>query len=208
MRVLVGCEESGIVREAFRKLGHEAYSNDLVPARDNSAYHLQMDVNAAVESGPWDIIILFPPCTAMAVSGNSTYAKGKAKYKERLEAYVWTAKLWSTAKATAKYGVALENPIGLPPYKMAGGLAQYIHPYMFGHMEQKKTMIIRWGLPKLIATKDVYADMMMLQKRQRERVHYMSPGPNRARDRSATFSGIADAMATQWGNRDKLKWTY
>jgi len=198
MRVLVGCEESGVVRDAFAARGHDAWSNDLIPAR-NGGKHLQKDVMMAiVEDGPWDIIILHPECTKIAVSGNSTYGRGMPKHAERQIAIDWTIALFDLACSNASIGVCLENPVGvLPKGIMPGPL--YIHPWQFGHLEQKKTGLWLYSLPPLKPTNNVYESMMKLPKNKRERLHYMPPGPNRKRDRSETFKGIAEAMAAQWG---------
>ena len=199
MRVLVGCEYSGKVREAFRARGHEAWSCDLLPADDGSEFHMQGDVIEAIKSGPWDIIIMHPPCTALTVAGNSTYGEGQPKYDQRVEAVRWTVGLWELACSVARVGVCMENPVGVLP--RLGGLkpAQYVQPYMFGHMEQKKTGLWLHNLPPLVETDNVYAAMMGLPKRERERLHYLPPSADRWKIRSETYQGIADAMATTWG---------
>jgi len=201
MRVLVGCEESGIVRDAFAALGHDAWSNDLIPAR-NGGKHLQMCVKEAIrQPSGWDIIILHPPCTALAVSGNSTYGNGMPKNAERFAAIEWTKHLWVLANQHATVGVALENPVGVL-FPHLNGYLQYIQPYQFGHMEQKKTGIMTSGLlPCLRPTNNVYNEMMQLPKNVRERLHYLPPSPDRAKIRSTTYQGIAEAMAKQWGNK-------
>ena len=198
MRVLIGCEESGKVRRAFRARGHEAFSNDLVPARDRSPYHLQIDVGAAIAMGDWDIIILHLPCTALTVAGNATYGRGMPKHYERPKAQAWSARVWNLAKATARIGCALENPVSV--IWAVTGKPDYIQPHQFGHMEQKKTGILVHGLPRLVPTNDVYAEMMKLPKNQRERLHYLPPSKDRSMLRSETYQGIAEAMADQWGN--------
>lgn len=199
MRVLIGCEESGVVRRAFEALGHDAWSNDLIPARDNSKKHLQKDVKKAiVEDGPWDIIILHPDCTKLAVSGNSTYAPKGIESLVRTQAKKWTHDLFKLACSKAKMGVCLENPVGILGI-MCGIKPVYIHPWQFGHLEQKKTGLWLYRLSPLKETNNVFDAMMKLPKCQREKNHYMSPGPNRKRDRSKTYSGIAEAFADQWG---------
>jgi len=123
----------------------------------------------------------------MSVSGNKWYGKDMPKHNARLEAVQWTLKLWRLAVCKGKR-VTLENPASVifPVLKQEPGVTvQYIQPYQFGHMEQKKTG---------------YEEMMKLPKNVRERLHYMPPGPNRKRDRSVTYQGIADAFADQWGN--------
>lgn len=199
MRALIACEESGVVRDAFLALGHEAYSNDLQATR-NGGPHLQMDCALAIANhGPWDIIIFHPECTAMAVCGNSTYGRGKPRNPERLEAIRWTAAMWKLVKDNARVGGCMENPQSVL-WSHIAEKPQWIQPNMFGHPEQKKTGLALHGLPRLRATKDVLLEMQLLPRHQRERIHYMSPGPNRKRDRSVTFPGVADAMAAQWGS--------
>lgn len=199
MRVLVGCEESGKVRDAFIARGHDAVSCDLIPSRKTGS-HLQKCVKLAiVEDGPWDVIILHPDCTKLAVSGNSTYGKGMIKHQERLESIEWTVDLFELASARVRIGVCLENPAGVLPRKRMPK-PQYIHPHKHGHKEQKKTGLWLYCLPPLKDTHDVTDEMVKLPKNQRERNHYMAPGPNRKRDRSETYQGIADAMAEQWGS--------
>lgn len=196
MRVLVGCEESGVVRDQFIARGHDAWSNDMIPAR-NGGPHLKMDVVQAITNhGPWDLIILHPPCTALCVSGNRTYGVGKPKHALRLASLKWTHDLWHLAVKHAPK-VIMENPVGVIWQVL--GKPQYIQPWMFGHMETKKTGLLMHGLDPLLPTNDVYDAMMKLPAKQRNRVHYMSPGPNRARDRSETYLGIAQALGAQYG---------
>lgn len=111
MRVLVGCEESGKVRNAFEKRGHDAWSNDLIAAR-NGGKHLQMCVTKAINSRSWDLIIMHPDCTALTVAGNSTYGTGLPKNAERQKAIKWTHDLFTLARNNCG-GVALENPVGV-----------------------------------------------------------------------------------------------
>ncbi len=201
MKVLVGCEESGTVTNAFRKRGHEAHSCDLLPTRGNPDWHYRQCVSEVVASQQWDLIILHPDCTAMSLAGNSTYGQGCPKHDQRLSQVDWTRALWDLAKSRSPR-VALENPASVifPPLRKAGAVVQFVQPYEYGHPEQKKTGMALHGLPKLSPTADVYADMMRLPKNRRERIHYMPPGPHRKRDRSKTYQGIADAMANQWGS--------
>ena len=198
MRVLVACEYSGTVRDAFIRRGHDATSCDLLPT-DKPGAHIQGDCIPVIKQG-WDIIIMHPPCTALTVAGNSTYGEGQPKYRQRLEAVEWTVALWNLAKSHARVGVCMENPVGVLP--RMGGIkpAQYVQPYMFGHTEQKKTGLWLDRLPPLVATNDVYEQMMLLPKRERERLHYLPPSPDRWKIRSTTYRGIADAMAAQWGS--------
>lgn len=198
MRVLVACEFSGIVREAFRARGHDAWSCDLLPCEHQiKEPHIQGDCMEAIQRG-WDIIIMHPPCTALALCGNATYGFGMAKNSLRLEALDWTERLWRSALRHAP-SVALENPKNVLASRI-GPKTQTIHPWQFGHTEQKETWLWLHGLPALFSTDDVFDEMMMLPKNKRERIHYMSPSDKRGHERSITFSGIADAMAEQWGS--------
>lgn len=175
MRVLIGCEESGKTRDAFTKLGHDAWSCDLQPSR-SKGNHLQIDVIDAIRNyAPWDIIILHPPCDYLTVSGNRWYGVGKKGYGKRLRSIEWTKKLFSVAKQYAIVGVALENPVGVLS-KELGKPQQYINPYQFGHAEQKKTCLWLHGLPELSETNNVYELMMSLPKNKRQRVWNMPPG--------------------------------
>ena len=185
MKILVACEFSGVVREAFRKRGHEAYSNDLLPADDCSPYHIQGDCRDAIASERWDLIIMHPPCTALAVSGNRWYGLGMPKHQERLEAIRWTVRLFETAKDHADK-VAMENPVGVLPMKPT----QYIQPWQFGHGETKKTGLWLHNLPPLKPTNIVEG--------REQRIWKLPPTADRWKIRSTTYQGIADAMAAQW----------
>lgn len=197
MRVLIACEYSGTVRDAFIARGHDAVSCDLLPT-DKPGPHIQGDCIAAIESKHWDLIVMHPPCTALTVAGNSTYGEGQKKYDERLASVAWTVSLWRTACKNSN-AVCMENPVGVLP--RMGGLkpAQYVQPWMFGHKEQKKTGLWLHNLPVLVGTENVYSEMMLLPKRERERLHYLPPSKDRWKIRSTTYQGIADAMASQWG---------
>ncbi len=201
MRILIGCEESGVVRRAFAARGHDAWSNDLIPTRDGSKNHLQKCVKKAiVEDGPWDIIILHFECTQMAVCANRWYAKGKPGYQARLDALDWSADLWELAKKHALVGAAFENPASTLWTRI--GTPQYIQPHNFGHKEVKKTGIKLDRLPRLVHTKEVGPPPALgtHERKSWERVWRMAKSPTRKRDRSATYQGIADAMADQWGS--------
>lgn len=191
MRVLVGCEESQVVCKAFRDAGHEAYSCDILPTRGNPDWHIQGDVMDAITRG-WDLAILHPDCTALAVSGNRWYGKGMPKHQERLDAIEWTADLWWKSIYWCNR-VALENPqsVIFPRLRTMAAEVQFIQPWEYGHGEVKKTGIARYNLPPLQPTNVVEG--------RKERVWRMAPGPNRKRDRSETYQGIADAMVLYWG---------
>lgn len=187
MRVFVGCEYSATVGLAFVKRGHEVLTCDLLPTEKPYVPHFQGDVfEGMAQRGEWDLIVLHPPCTHLAVSGNRWYAGTK----EREEAIEWTGAVWRAA-IEASPRVALENPVGAlstawrPP-------DQYIQPWQFGHPESKKTGLWLHGLSKLEPTHEK-------PEKIEERVWRMGPSPDRAKERSRFFSGIAKAMAEQWG---------
>jgi len=185
MRVLVACEFSGVVRRAFRALGHDAYSCDLLPAEDNSKHHFRCDIFEPHIWGlsGWDLMIAFPPCTHLAVSG-ARWFKGKAK--EQGDALCFVCAL---LKAPVPR-IALENPIGIISSRIRKP-DQIVQPWMFGHGETKATCLWLKNLPPL-------APMSIVEGRE-ARVHKMPPGPDRWKERSRTYEGIAKAMALQWG---------
>jgi hypothetical protein len=149
----------------------------------------------------WDLIILHPECTAMALSGNKHYAAGMPKHHKRQEAVDWTLKLWEHAKKNARM-VALENPASVifPYLRKTGATTQFIHPHHFGHPEFKATGFALHGLPELIPTDPlVVPEKGTEMYKQWEKVFRMAPGPDRATNRSRTYLGIADAISEQWG---------
>ena len=182
MRVLVACEFSGIVREAFRKQGHDAWSCDLLEAEDNSSYHIQANVLTVLSDG-WDLMIAHPPCTHLAVSGARWF---HLKEKEQAEALQFVQTLLDSNIPK----IALENPISIISSRIRKP-TQIIQPWMFGHGETKATCLWLKGLEPLKPTKIVDGRVA--------RVHFASPGPERWKERSRTLQGIADAMAVQWG---------
>jgi site-specific DNA-cytosine methylase len=185
VRVLVACEFSGVVREAFRARGHDAWSCDLLPAEDGSPWHIQDDVlNLLREpAGFDDLMIAHPPCTHLAVSGARWF---KDKQLEQAEALSFVAALML---APIKR-ICVENPISILSTRMRKP-DQIIQPWMFGHGETKATCLWLKGLPKLVPTNMVPGRV--------PRVHRMPPGPDRWKERSRTYTGIAAAMADQWG---------
>ena len=185
MKILVACELSGIVRDAFIAKGHDAMSCDLLPTEAPGPHYLG-DVFDVLDRR-WDIIILHPPCTALAVSGNRWYGTGMPKNADRHKAIEWTMDLYNTAKAMADIGVCMENPVGVLPIKPT----QYIQPWLFGHGETKKTGLWLHNLPRLKSTDIV--------KGREQRIWKMGPSAERSKLRSMTYQGIADAMANQWG---------
>jgi hypothetical protein len=201
--VLVLCECSGEVSRAFRKRGHNAYSNDIQEAdhSQDRPYHIVGDcIDVLQRNGRWDIIIMHPPCTAIAVSGNRWYGVGMPRFQERLEALSWTQELWLLAKAKADH-VALENPVGtLNTFKAVDIKPHYVQPYWFGHPESKRTGLWLHNLPRLVPINDVRETMDSLPMAEKQRIWYMSPSSERAKLRSMTYPGLAAAMADQWGS--------
>ena len=188
--ILIGCECSGVVRDAFRALGFNAYSCDLKPCEVASPYHLQMDIYDALNSRRWDMVGLHPDCTALAVSGNRWYGSAMPMHGKRLESLEWTVKLWKHAISACDH-VYLENPVGVLTHEL--GKPAYIQPWMFGHGETKKTGLWLHGLNPLQPTDIVEG--------REQRIWKMPPSDNRKTERSRTFKGIGDAMADQWGRQ-------
>ena len=191
MKILIGCEESGTVTNAFRKKGCKAFSCDLEPTRGNPDWHYQADIMEIIPLHYWDLILLHPDCTKLAVSGNRWYGSGMPRNDERVEAVKWTVKLWSLACQHSKSTV-LENPVSVI-FQFLDAPVQYIQPWQFGHGETKKTGLALRHVPPLKPTKLVCG--------REQRVWKMGPSPTRKRDRSKTFDGIASAMATQWSEQ-------
>ena len=193
MKVLVACEYSGIVREAFPSKGHNAWSCDLLPTDQPSDKHIQGDVLEIINND-WNLIIAHPPCTHLSVSGAARWAEKVADGRQQA-AIKFVEDIWN---ANCPF-IAIENPVGaLSTRSKLGKASQYIQPYEFGHAEQKKTGLWLKGLPKLIPTNVI--DVSNLPDNQRQRLHYLPPSKDRWKIRSTTFQGIADAMADQWGN--------
>jgi len=199
MDVLVGCEYSGIVRDAFLDAGHYALSCDILPTESDKGDHWHGDIFECLRNtDSWDLIILHPPCTHLCVSGNRWYGKGQEGHDKRLKAIEWTKQLYRAATQKAVH-VAIENPVGVlssewrPP-------EQYVQPWQYGIQEMKKTGLwLTPGLPLLQPTRIITPpkpddpDYLAWQ-----RVWRMPPGPNRGKERSRFFPGIAKAMAEQW----------
>lgn len=181
MKVLIACEFSGTIRDAFRKRGHNAVSCDLLPTETPGA-HYQGDVRDILDDG-WDMMIAHPPCTHLAVSGARWF---KHKQKEQEEALDFVRSLMAASIPR----IAIENPISVISSEIRKP-DQIIQPWQFGHGETKATCLWLKGLPKLIPTKIVEG--------REAKVHRMPPGPNRWKERSRTYQGIADAIAEQWG---------
>ena len=208
MNVLIGCEFSGIVRDAFLKRGHFAMSCDFLPSESPEGLHYRGNVldvlnpEFLLNNGKikWDLIIMHPGCTALCNAGNKHYAEGSPLYYERVAAARWTAILWSKCRHVCK-NVVFENPPGVLTSMAGLPLPQFVQPYEFGHMQQKRTGLYKTAsVPDLVQTNNVYREMMRLPVREREAVFYMGPSADRWKDRARTFTGIGDAFAEQWGN--------
>lgn len=197
MRVLIACEFSGRVRDAFAKLGHTAYSCDLLPSESQQRTHdrhLQMDVMEAISKhGPWDLMIAHPPCQYLAISGNRWLRGNRERQRKQVEAFefVMTLALAEIPK------IAIEQPASVVSGRWRKP-DQVIQPWQFGHPENKKTCLWLKGLPPLKPTKIVRWKMNRRQARLANRVHHAAPGPERWKERSRTLPGIAAAMAAQW----------
>lgn len=206
MRVLIACEESGVIRRAFRAKGHEAFSCDLVAARDSSEFHIQDDAIKVAYQPGWDLLIFHWPCTNVANSGAKHLYRGM-KFENgpdpirwaRMEADVAAFKALWAAPAPRKCG---EWPIIHSHAQALLGIpwTQVIQPWQFGHPEMKATCLRLQNLPPLLPTRVVGPPPRdPAERRKWARVHQMAPGPNRQRDRSETLPGIAEAMALFWG---------
>ena len=182
MRVIVGCEYSGRVRQAFRELGHDAWSCDLLPAEDGSRFHIQEDIIPLLDDG-WDLGIFHPPCTHLSVSGARWF---KDKQTEQAEALDFVRRLLDAPIPK----IALENPVSIISSKIRKP-DQIIQPYMFGEPYMKTTCLWLKGLEKLVPTNIVEGREQKCWKEP--------PGPDRWKNRSRTYQGIANAMANQWG---------
>jgi hypothetical protein len=203
MRVLIACEFSGTVRRAFTARGHDAWSCDLLPAEDGSNRHIVGDARTLLNDG-WDLLMVaHPPCTRLCNSG--------ARWLKKAPPGRTLAEMWSELETGAALfsdfwnapieRVAIENPVMHKHAKsrISGyeKYAQTIQPWQFGHGEIKRTCLWLRGLPVLTPTQIVEG--------REPRVHRMSPGPNRGKERSRFFSGIAEAMADQWDCSDDPK---
>ena len=192
MRVLVACEFSGAVRRAFRALGHDAWSCDLLPAEDGDSHHFTGDCRLHLDRG-WDLMIAHPPCTHLAVSGARWF---KGKEREQAEALDFVRELMGAPAQR----IAIENPVSIISSRIRKP-DQIIQPWQFGEREAKATCLWLKGLPLLTATdivgpppKEGHQDYGKWAK-----VHYASPGPDRWKERSRFCAGFANAMALQWG---------
>ena len=191
MKVLIACEYSGRVRDAFIRGGHDAMSCDLL-GTDTPGPHYQGDVRDVLDY-PWDLMIAHPPCTNLSVSGAAWFAK-----KRLLGAQQASASFFMMLAKADIPRIAIENPVCVMS-SLWRKPDQVIQPWMFGHAEQKATCLWLKGLPKLTPTNNVKDEMMTLPRNQRERLHFLPPSEDRWKLRSETYQGIANAMAEQWG---------
>ncbi len=197
MNVLVACEYSARVRDAFRARGHNAFSCDFEPCEGDPRWHFQQDVREVIDMG-WDLMIAHPDCTYLCRAGQRWLhapdddRPGKLKGRPRHEAMVQAVLFFQFLRESSIPLIAIENPrpnSEVTPF--IGKPGQVIQPWQFGHGETKATGLWLKGLPPLVPTNIVEG--------REARIHKMAPGPNRWKDRSRTMQGIADAMAAQWG---------
>lgn len=198
MRVLVACEFSGAVRDAFTAIGHDAMSCDLLPT-ETPGPHYRGDVFDVI-GDEWDLMVAHPPCTYLTNSGVRWLHSDPKRWQQLIEGATFFRDLLDAPIAR----IAVENPV---MHRWAAKIVgrrqtQVIQPWMFGHPETKATGLWLRGLPPLLATDDVRDEMRRLPAKERARIHHVSPSPDRWRIRSVTYAGIAQAMATQWGSLD------
>lgn len=201
MRVLVACEYSGTVRDAFRVLGHDAMSADLLPT-DVPGPHYEGDVLDLL-CEPFDLVVAHPPCTYLSNSGAPHLKTDPDRWHDmyRAAGFFWAMSQFNAPR------IAIENPIQHLAGRAAHGLGKYtqiVQPWMFGHPETKATCLWLENLPPLMPTDDVEYHMELLPKRLQQRNHWISPSPDRWKLRSTTYPGLAAAMAKQWGGLAEL----
>ena len=191
MRVLVACESSGTVRDAFIRAGHDAMSCDILPT-DSPGPHYQGDVFDVIDY-PWELMIGHPPCTHLSVSGSRHFAEKKLDGRQQAAVSFFMRLIRQSAHIPM---VAIENPVCIMSslYRKPD---QIIHPWQYGHGETKATCLWLKGLPLLQPTNIVEG--------REARIHRMPPSPDRWKERSKTFQGIADAMASQWGSPAQME---
>ena len=193
MRVLCACEESQAVTSELRRLGHEAYSCDLLPTSGaHPEWHVRADA-VEVAKLAWDMVIAFPPCTHLACSGARWFGEKRrdGRQQQAIGLFLALATLDHVPR------LAVENPVGIMS-RLYRRPDQVIQPWQFGHPETKATCLWLRGLPPLVPTHDVSDEMARLPDAEAHRVHHMAPGPDRQRLRGRTYPGIARAMAEQW----------
>jgi hypothetical protein len=194
VRVLVACEFSGTVRDAFRALGHDAWSCDILPT-DRDGPHITGDALVAADRGlhgaAWDLMIAHPPCTHLAVSGAAWFHRKQAEQAEALE---FVQRLMDAPVPR----IAIENPVSVISTKIRKP-DQIIQPWMFGHAERKTTCLWLTNLPPLVPTSNLKDEVSAKPMGKQNPLHYLPPSADRWKLRSKTYQGFADAMAAQWG---------
>lgn len=195
MNVLIACEFSGIVRNAFSERGHDAMSCDLIKS-ETHGQHYQGDVFDIINDG-FDLMIAHPPCTYLANSGVCWLYKKEGRWNDMKKG----AQFFKSLLNANIDKICIENPI---PHKYAVEIighkySQIVQPYQFGHMESKATCLWLQNLPKLEHTNNVKSEMLKLPKNISQRLHYLPPSQERQKERSRTYKNIAEAMAEQWG---------
>lgn len=202
MKILIACESSGTVREALRDLGHDAWSCDLLPADDGSPFHIQGDALDVAYSHHWDMMIAHPPCTYLTVSGLHWNKRVPGRAEKTEEALAFVQKLMDAPIEK----IAIENPVGAISTRIRKA-DQYIQPYEFGDDASKKTGLWLKNLPLLVSTVEPFPGRIVEHNgKQVERwsnqtdsgQNRLAPSPDRWKERSKTYPGIADAMANQW----------
>ena len=199
MKVLIACEYSGAVRDAFRRRGHDAWSVDLLPDDTGSPWHYQGDALEVIRAETWDLLIAHPPCTYLCSSGLHWNKRVLGREEKTAEALRFVLDLMDADVPR----IAIENPVGCIGTRIRKA-DQYIQPYQFGHDASKRTGLWLKNLPKLTRTQ--YVEPRMVDGRPRwgnqtdSGQNRLGPSAERWKVRSATDQGIADAMAEQWGN--------
>lgn len=199
MKILVACEFSGIVRDAFRRKGHDAWSCDLLPCESDPAFHFQRDVTKIIHDDCWDMLIAHPPCTYLANSGVHWLHRQKGRWEKMVEA----AAFFRLLLCSGIKRICVENPVmhGYAVKRIGRSYDQTIQPYQFGHSESKRTCLWLKNLLKLKPTNILdkpecgYWDNQCPSGQNK-----LGPSPDRAKKRSITYQGIAEAMADQWGD--------
>lgn len=215
MKVLIACESSGVVREAFRALGHDAYSCDLLPADDGSLYHLHGDALKYLTDG-WDMLIAHPPCTYLTSAAEWAYGDGPYHQKVKPGTLVGAARRAAREESLDFFSaflnapiafIAIENPVGVASSRIRKP-DQTIQPYKFGDDASKRTCLWLKGLPRLLGTVRVPGRLVTtpsgkVVERWANQTdtgqNRLSPGPDRWKARSKTYLGVARAFAEQWG---------
>lgn len=202
MKILIACESSGTIREALRDLGHDAWSCDLLPADDGSPYHIQGDALEAAYSHHWDMMIAHPPCTYLTVSGLHWNKRVQGRAAKTEEALAFVQKLMDAPIEK----IAIENPVGAISTRIRPA-DQYVQPYEFGDDASKKTGFWLKNLPPLEPTVEPHPGRVVEYKGKKVRrwsnqtdsgQNRLAPSPDRWKERSKTYQGIADAIAHQW----------